>query len=224
MSKGVSPELADEFTICYFPQASSAVKVGIKLTYSTQLGYLCRIEAEEGWESKPIYKEAGWEFQVSLVASPRGQFGLELVQFLTDEHVYFKSDEMRDCDTHIGDVQSAIRDRELEISESVGLASRLATKDLGQFTLWSPRSLSTTTCSARSPVSWRSSMGAPGIATENAEDLTACAVSCPLQRSLDKANGSGHRSPMKMSSRSEPEGILSSKHSSMSTLATTLAS
>ncbi|TFK74858.1 hypothetical protein BDN72DRAFT_832971 [Pluteus cervinus] len=71
----------------------------LNVVYFPQLGYLICIPMPERWRTEGgIDVLDGWTFQ-----------------FSSDEFVYFKSNEMRDMDSHIGDLHSLIVDRELEI-------------------------------------------------------------------------------------------------------------
>lgn len=71
----------------------------LNVVYFPQLGFLICIPMLEQWKNnEEITEIEGWSFQ-----------------FSSDAHVYFKSKEMHDMDTHIGDLHSAIVDREIEI-------------------------------------------------------------------------------------------------------------
>ncbi|PPR05412.1 hypothetical protein CVT24_008026 [Panaeolus cyanescens] len=73
--------------------------VSLNVVYFPQLGYLISVPMMEEWRNEEgIQPLPGWSFQ-----------------FASDAHVYFKSEQMQDLDTHIGDLHSTIIDRELEL-------------------------------------------------------------------------------------------------------------
>ncbi|KAF8957258.1 hypothetical protein BDZ97DRAFT_2079293 [Flammula alnicola] len=75
----------------------------LNVVYFPQLGYLICVPMLEEWRTDAgIQPLDGWTFQ-----------------FSSDAHVYFKSQEMQDMDTHIGDLHSTIVDRELEIIQEL---------------------------------------------------------------------------------------------------------
>ncbi|EIN12874.1 hypothetical protein PUNSTDRAFT_111245 [Punctularia strigosozonata HHB-11173 SS5] len=75
----------------------------LNVVYFPQLGFLICLPMLEEWKSgQDIQVLDGWSFQ-----------------FSSESHVYFKSPEMRDMDTHIGDLQPSIVDREIEIAQSL---------------------------------------------------------------------------------------------------------
>lgn len=75
----------------------------LNVVYFPQLGYLICIPMLDEWQGEAgIQAIDGWTFQ-----------------FSSDAHVYFKSQEMQDMDTHIGDLHSTIVDRELEIIQDL---------------------------------------------------------------------------------------------------------
>ncbi|KAJ7644219.1 DNA mismatch repair protein MutS [Roridomyces roridus] len=73
----------------------------LNIVYFPQLGFLiCVPTKEESPEEVEILD--GWSFQ-----------------FSSESHVYFKSQEMTDMDTHIGDLHPSIVDREIEIVQEL---------------------------------------------------------------------------------------------------------
>ncbi|KAF9476534.1 hypothetical protein BDN70DRAFT_863087 [Pholiota conissans] len=75
----------------------------LNVVYFPQLGYLICVPMLDEWRTETgIEPLDGWTFQ-----------------FSSDAHVYFKSQEMQDMDTHIGDLHSTIVDRELEIIQEL---------------------------------------------------------------------------------------------------------
>ncbi|TFK40842.1 DNA mismatch repair protein MutS [Crucibulum laeve] len=75
----------------------------LNVVYFPQLGYLICVPMLKEWQSEVgIQTIDGWTFQ-----------------FSSDAHVYFKSQEMHDMDTHIGDLHSTIVDREIEIVQEL---------------------------------------------------------------------------------------------------------
>ncbi|RDX49897.1 hypothetical protein OH76DRAFT_495372 [Lentinus brumalis] len=75
----------------------------LNVVYFPQLGFLICVPMKEEWKSEAgIQVLEGWSFQ-----------------FSSDSHVYFKSQEMHDMDTHIGDLHPAIVDREIEIVQAL---------------------------------------------------------------------------------------------------------
>ncbi|KAH8104687.1 DNA mismatch repair protein MutS [Cristinia sonorae] len=75
----------------------------LNVVYFPQLGYLICVPMLEEWRGEDgIAVLDGWSFQ-----------------FSSEANVYFKSQEMRDMDHHIGDVHSAIVDKEIEIIQSL---------------------------------------------------------------------------------------------------------
>ncbi|THH28695.1 hypothetical protein EUX98_g5476 [Antrodiella citrinella] len=75
----------------------------LNVVYFPQLGYLICVPMHEEWKGENgIAVMEGWTFQ-----------------FSSECNVYFKSEEMRDMDLHIGDVHSAIVDKEIEIIQSL---------------------------------------------------------------------------------------------------------
>ncbi|KAJ3525628.1 hypothetical protein NM688_g8376 [Phlebia brevispora] len=91
ISNDVPPDYAPALNVVYFPQ----------------LGFLICIPMREDWENgAEIEVLEGWRFQIQAGQDLRSQ-------------VYFKSQEMRDLDKHIGDIHSAIVDREIEITQAL---------------------------------------------------------------------------------------------------------
>ncbi|KAI0775544.1 DNA mismatch repair protein MutS [Trametes elegans] len=75
----------------------------LNVVYFPQLGFLVCVPMQDGWQGEEGIKVLeGWSFQ-----------------FSSESHVYFKSPEMDDMDTHIGDLHSAIVDREIEIVQAL---------------------------------------------------------------------------------------------------------
>ncbi|KAG0700111.1 DNA mismatch repair protein MutS [Suillus ampliporus] len=75
----------------------------LNVVYFPQLGFLICVPMQEEWRSEEGIKVLdGWSFQ-----------------FSSDAHVYFKSEEMHDMDTHIGDLHPSIVDREIEIVQEL---------------------------------------------------------------------------------------------------------
>ncbi|KAG9315778.1 DNA mismatch repair protein mutS [Chiua virens] len=75
----------------------------LNVVYFPQLGFLITVPMREEWETETGIKVLdGWSFQ-----------------FSSENHVYFKSKEMQDMDTHIGDLHPAIVDREIEIIQEL---------------------------------------------------------------------------------------------------------
>ncbi|KAJ7600737.1 DNA mismatch repair protein MutS [Mycena floridula] len=75
----------------------------LNIVYFPQLGFLICIPMQDDWEGEEgIRVIDGWSFQ-----------------FSSESHVYFKSQEMQDMDTHIGDLHSLIVDREIEIIQAL---------------------------------------------------------------------------------------------------------
>ncbi|KAI0755181.1 DNA mismatch repair protein MutS [Daedaleopsis nitida] len=73
----------------------------LNVVYFPQLGFLVCVPMKDEWRTEAgITVLEGWSFQ-----------------FSSDSHVYFKSQEMRDMDIHIGDLHPAIVDREIEIMQ-----------------------------------------------------------------------------------------------------------
>ncbi|TFK52577.1 hypothetical protein OE88DRAFT_1712112 [Heliocybe sulcata] len=94
----VPPDYASSLNVVYFPQ----------------LGFLICIPMLKEWKSNEEVTEIdGWTFQ--------SQHGLRRYTDGTrnSAHVYFKSKEMHDMDTHIGDLHPAIVDREIEIVQAL---------------------------------------------------------------------------------------------------------
>ncbi|KAF9452964.1 hypothetical protein P691DRAFT_659812 [Macrolepiota fuliginosa MF-IS2] len=74
----------------------------LNVVYFPQLGYLICIPLLQEWEAGTVPVQEGW-----------------ILQFSSDAHIYFKSPEMHDMDIHIGDLHSAIVDREIEIVQTL---------------------------------------------------------------------------------------------------------
>ncbi|KAF9013228.1 muts domain V-domain-containing protein [Cyathus striatus] len=87
-------------------QISESVPVefasSLNVVYFPQLGYLICIPMLEEWETGGIQSINDWTFQ-----------------FSSDAHVYYKSQEMHDMDSCIGDLHSTIVDREIEIIQEL---------------------------------------------------------------------------------------------------------
>ncbi|KZT60301.1 hypothetical protein CALCODRAFT_492631 [Calocera cornea HHB12733] len=81
------------------PQFASELNV----CYYPQLGYLITIPLRPEWQGEEDFQcMEGWSFQ-----------------FMTEEKVYFKSQEMKDMDQQIGDVYTSMMDREIEIIQDL---------------------------------------------------------------------------------------------------------
>ncbi|KAI6114298.1 DNA mismatch repair protein MutS [Pisolithus sp. B1] len=75
----------------------------LNVVYFPQLGFLITVPMLEEWTPDAgIEVLEGWSFQ-----------------FSSESHVYFKSKEMHDMDHHIGDLHSAIVDREIELVQEL---------------------------------------------------------------------------------------------------------
>ncbi|KAG7088348.1 hypothetical protein E1B28_012352 [Marasmius oreades] len=75
----------------------------LNVVYFPQLGFLICVPLREEWQSEEDIKTMnGWTFQ-----------------FSSESQVYFKSQEMHDMDSHIGDLHSLIVDREIEIVQDL---------------------------------------------------------------------------------------------------------
>ncbi|OSD07423.1 hypothetical protein PYCCODRAFT_1463684 [Trametes coccinea BRFM310] len=75
----------------------------LNVVYFPQLGFLVCVPMQDEWHGEAGIKVLdGWTFQ-----------------FSSEFHVYFKSQEMHDMDTHIGDLHPAIVDREIEIVQAL---------------------------------------------------------------------------------------------------------
>ncbi|KAK7048433.1 muts 5 [Favolaschia claudopus] len=75
----------------------------LNIVYFPQLGFLICVPMLEEWQGPDgIQVIDGWSFQ-----------------FSSESHVYFKSQEMTDMDTHIGDLHPSIVDREIEIVQEL---------------------------------------------------------------------------------------------------------
>ncbi|KAI0076331.1 hypothetical protein K474DRAFT_1708271 [Panus rudis PR-1116 ss-1] len=95
---GVLSTVARELSSTIPPDYASSLNV----VYFPQLGYLICVPMQEEWEANGVTELEGWQFQ-----------------FSSESYVYFKSQEMRDLDTHVGDIHTAIIDREIEIIHSL---------------------------------------------------------------------------------------------------------
>ncbi|KIK69506.1 hypothetical protein GYMLUDRAFT_66815 [Collybiopsis luxurians FD-317 M1] len=92
ISQAVPPSYASSLNVVYFPQ----------------LGFLICVPMQDDWRSEAgVQILDGWSFQVIRR------------QYYDPSHVYFKSQEMHDMDTHIGDLHSLIVDREIEIIQTL---------------------------------------------------------------------------------------------------------
>ncbi|KAI0714049.1 DNA mismatch repair protein MutS [Cerioporus squamosus] len=81
----------------------------LNVVYFPQLGFLVCIPMKEEWTSEAgIQVLEGWSFRCR-------SYSLNF----SSSHVYFKSQEMHDMDTHIGDLHPAIVDREIEIVQAL---------------------------------------------------------------------------------------------------------
>ncbi|GAA6004146.1 hypothetical protein JCM10207_002453 [Rhodosporidiobolus poonsookiae] len=70
----------------------------LSVVYFPQLGYLITIPYEPDAVDAGKYGEVGWDFQ-----------------FVTEMNAYFKNDKCYDLDKHVGDLNSFITDKEIEI-------------------------------------------------------------------------------------------------------------
>ncbi|CAL1712854.1 unnamed protein product [Somion occarium] len=80
------------------PTVPSDYARSVNVVYFPQLGFLVSVPMRDEWNEHGVVELEGWTFQ-----------------FSSEENAYFKNKEMRDLDKHIGDVQPAIADREIEI-------------------------------------------------------------------------------------------------------------
>ncbi|KAF5385688.1 hypothetical protein D9757_005471 [Collybiopsis confluens] len=95
----VLSKVAEKFCQIIPPDYASSLNI----VYFPQLGFLICIPMQDEWRSEAgVQVLDGWSFQ-----------------FSSEDHVYFKSQEMHDMDAHIGDLHSLIVDRELEIIQSL---------------------------------------------------------------------------------------------------------
>ncbi|GAA6050088.1 hypothetical protein NBRC10513_001384 [Rhodotorula toruloides] len=83
----------------------------LSVVYFPQLGYLITIAYEPEVTDAGKYGQFGWDFQ-----------------FVTEMQAYFKNDKCRDMDRHLGDLQSFISDKEIEIIDAL-LSHVLAIRD-----------------------------------------------------------------------------------------------
>ncbi|KDQ62441.1 hypothetical protein JAAARDRAFT_189767 [Jaapia argillacea MUCL 33604] len=75
----------------------------LNVVYFPQLGFLICVPMLDEWKANEEIKEIdGWSFQ-----------------FSSESNVYFKSGEMHDLDTHIGDLHCSIVDREIELVQAL---------------------------------------------------------------------------------------------------------
>ncbi|KAI0632052.1 DNA mismatch repair protein MutS [Trametes polyzona] len=80
----------------------------LNVVYFPQLGFLVCTPMQDEWHGEAgIQVLDGWSFQVRTLLTS------------SSSHVYFKSPEMHDMDTHIGDLHPAIVDREIEIVQGL---------------------------------------------------------------------------------------------------------
>ncbi|KAF8895319.1 DNA mismatch repair protein MutS [Infundibulicybe gibba] len=86
----------------------------LNVVYFPQLGFLICIPMPEAWREGGVEVINSWNFQ-----------------FSSDAHVYFKSQEMKDMDIHIGDLHSSIVDREIEIIQDLLLEILLSDEVMG---------------------------------------------------------------------------------------------
>ncbi|KAI9058149.1 hypothetical protein FKP32DRAFT_1582301 [Trametes sanguinea] len=81
----------------------------LNVVYFPQLGFLVCVPMQDEWHGEEgIRVLDGWTFQQPYYNNA-----------LHSAHVYFKSQEMHDMDTHIGDLHPAIVDREIEIVQAL---------------------------------------------------------------------------------------------------------
>ncbi|KIM89101.1 hypothetical protein PILCRDRAFT_211886 [Piloderma croceum F 1598] len=100
-------KVADQICQIIPPNYASSLNV----VYFPQLGFLICVPMLDEWKGDDgIQVLDGWSFQ-----------------FSSESHVYFKSQEMRDMDIHIGDLHPSIVDREIEIVQE--LQSRILVYD-----------------------------------------------------------------------------------------------
>ena len=85
------------------------------LTNSRQLGYLIVIPASGEHLSPDEFEVEGWDYQVRLLVPAPFSLLTSIVQFATEESIYFKNDKTRDLDRHMGDIHSYVADKEIEI-------------------------------------------------------------------------------------------------------------
>ncbi|KAG0347719.1 MutS protein msh5 [Podila humilis] len=74
----------------------------INVIYFPQLGYLIAIPMNTNWEKPEDFELEGLSFQ-----------------FKTEQTVYYKNDEMRQLDEHLGDLHGLIVDREIDILQAL---------------------------------------------------------------------------------------------------------
>ncbi|KZV85507.1 hypothetical protein EXIGLDRAFT_255658 [Exidia glandulosa HHB12029] len=80
-------------------EVSADVVPALNVVYFPQIGFLICVPKPEGWRrEEPELGPSDWTYS-----------------FHTEESVYLKSDKMHDVDHHIGDIQTMIAERELEI-------------------------------------------------------------------------------------------------------------
>ncbi|KAI0315802.1 muts domain V-domain-containing protein [Amylostereum chailletii] len=91
--------VAEEIGSTLLPSYATSINV----VYFPQLGFLICIPYLEEWKTgSGIEVPDGWTFQ-----------------FSSESHVYFKNTKMHDLDTHLGDLYTAIVDRELELIQEL---------------------------------------------------------------------------------------------------------
>ncbi|KZT73910.1 hypothetical protein DAEQUDRAFT_702916 [Daedalea quercina L-15889] len=95
----VLSRVAEQISETIPPEYATSMNV----VYFPQLGFLICVPMLEEWKTDAgVQVLEGWSFQ-----------------FSSECHVYFKSQEMHDMDTHIGDLHPSIVDREIEIVQAL---------------------------------------------------------------------------------------------------------
>lgn len=76
----------------------------LNVIYFPQLGYLCAVPLPDVFPNPTMDAATppGWQFQ-----------------FSTEISIYYKNQEMRDLDTHVGDLHGFIVDREVELVQEM---------------------------------------------------------------------------------------------------------
>ncbi|KAF4590716.1 MutS protein msh5 [Pleurotus pulmonarius] len=124
-------ESASTGRVCVRPQIDEEldsrkhVYYGIDAVLSQVAGDICSKVPERYTSLNVVYfPQLGYLICVPMLEDWKGEGGIEAIdgwvfQFSSNDYVYFKSQEMRDMDTHIGDLHSAIVDREIEVIQDL---------------------------------------------------------------------------------------------------------
>lgn len=93
--------MQDELAKAVSAQLPSGFTDELEVIYLPQVGYLFRVDSRKGMDD-PLryYGLEGWD-----------------LTFKDESGHYFKTEQCRDIDSNVGDLQSFITDREVEISE-----------------------------------------------------------------------------------------------------------